>query len=96
MTCKDCINCDKCPTGLACSANPTCGMFKPKSRFVEVVRCKECKHSTVNEFHENKPLICCLTKMCGTVDPNWYCADGKWKQEKFEEAEKALKEREKE
>ena len=36
MTCKDCINCDKCPTGLACSANPTCGMFKPKSRFVEL------------------------------------------------------------
>ena len=36
MTCYDCINCDKCPTGLACSANPTCGMFKPKSRFVEL------------------------------------------------------------
>lgn len=36
MTCYECINCDKCPTGLACSANPTCVMFKPKSRFVEL------------------------------------------------------------
>lgn len=53
---------------------------------VEVVRCRNCKHSVINELHQNKPLICCLTKMCGTVDPNWYCADG----------EKALKEREKE
>ncbi len=49
---------------------------QPTADVVEVVRCKDCKHSIVNEFHQNKPLICCLTKMCGTVDPNWYCAGG--------------------
>lgn len=34
--CFDCINCEQCPTGLACSANPACTMFKDKSRFVEL------------------------------------------------------------
>ena len=34
--CFDCINCDQCPTGLACSANSACKMFKDKSRFVEL------------------------------------------------------------
>ena len=34
--CFDCINCDQCPTGLACSANSACKMFKDKYRFVEL------------------------------------------------------------
>ena len=34
--CFDCINYEQCPTGLACSANPACTMFKDKSRFVEL------------------------------------------------------------
>ena len=34
--CFDCINCDQCPTGLACSANSACKMFKDKSRFIEL------------------------------------------------------------
>lgn len=34
--CFDCINCEQCPTGLACSANSACTMFKDKSRFVEL------------------------------------------------------------
>lgn len=38
--CFDCINCDQCPTGLACSANSACKMFKDKSNFVELP-CKE-------------------------------------------------------
>lgn len=55
-----------------------CGivMEQPTADVVEVVRCKDCKHATVNYHSEKKPLICCLTKMCGTVNPNWYCADG--------------------
>ena len=42
---------------------------------VEVVRCKDCKHSTRSEVSPEK-IICCLTKMCGTVDPDYFCADG--------------------
>lgn len=43
---------------------------------IEIVRCRECRHAFINEYHEDKPLICGLTKMCGTTDPDWFCADG--------------------
>lgn len=42
---------------------------------VEVVRCKDCKHTTRSKVSPEK-IICCLTKMCGTVDPDYFCADG--------------------
>lgn len=42
---------------------------------VEVVRCKDCKHTTRSKVNPEK-IICCLTKMCGTVDPDYFCADG--------------------
>ena len=34
----------------------------------EIVRCKDCKHMIINKNHEDKPMICCLTMMCGTTD----------------------------
>ena len=43
---------------------------------MRVIKCKDCKHAIVNENHPDKPLICCLTKMCGTTAPDWFCADG--------------------
>lgn len=46
---------------------------------VEVVRCKDCKHAEINDNHPNKPLICFMTRMCGTTSPNWFCADGERK-----------------
>ena len=46
---------------------------------VEVVRCKDCKHAIINHNHIDKPLICCLTKMVGTTDPDWFCAAGERK-----------------
>lgn len=42
----------------------------------EIIRCEDCKHMIINKKHENKPMICCLTKMCGTTAPDWFCADG--------------------
>ena len=42
---------------------------------VEVVRCMDCKHTTRSKVSPEK-IICCLTKMCGTVDPDYFCADG--------------------
>lgn len=48
---------------------------------VSVVRCKDCKHSLINEYHPNKPLICVLTRKCGTTTGEWYCADGERKSE---------------
>lgn len=51
----------------------------PDADAVPVVRCGDCKHAIVNESHSEKPLICCLTKMCGTTKKDWFCADGKRK-----------------
>ena len=42
---------------------------------VEVVRCRDCKHTTRSKGSPEK-IICCLTKMCGTVAPDYFCADG--------------------
>ena len=47
----------------------------------DLVRCKDCKHAGINENHPKKPLLCYLTRMCGTVDPEWYCWQGERKGE---------------
>ena len=52
---------------------------QPTVDAVPVVRCKDCSHAIINENHPNKPLICCLTRMCGTTKPEWFCADGERK-----------------
>lgn len=54
--------------------------YAPTVDVVEVVRCKDCEHCIVNENHPDKPLICLMTKMCGTTHPEWYCAAGKKKE----------------
>ena len=41
----------------------------------EIIRCKDCIHMIINEKHQDKPMICCRTKMVGSTDPNWFCAD---------------------
>lgn len=51
-----------------------------KTDVVKVVRCKECQHCIVNKNHPDKPLICTMTKMCGTTSPEWHCAAGKRKE----------------
>ena len=48
----------------------------------EIIRCKDCKHMIINEKHEAKPMICCFTKMCGTTEPDWFCADGERRDDK--------------
>lgn len=45
----------------------------------KVVYCKNCKHAFLNTNQPDNPLICGLTKMCGTTDPDWFCADGEEK-----------------
>ena len=49
MTCKNCISYDKCSAlkiDFAYSANPNyiCKYFKNKNKYVEVVRCENCKY----------------------------------------------------
>lgn len=63
MTCKDCIHYDKCMDNLyrqfpnykgrEIITDSVCDFFKNKADFVEVVRCKDCKHLTV----DNSPTL---------------------------------------
>ena len=92
MNCKEmCVHSDVCPNAnydeygseeiLACD----CPHYKPKSRFEEVVRCKDCRHWGGTTFG----FVCrkfsgIETKICMGADH--FCSYG----------EKALKERENE
>ena len=94
-TCKDCVHYELCKDDVELhhdfydcleedGVEKHCEYFKPKSRFVEVVRCKECKHRV-------KPSkMCAHPKAVGwdAIEPedDDFCSYG----------EKALKEREKE
>ena len=58
-----------------------CGIMDSKGIIVnapsiDIVFCKECRHSFINENHPQKPRICGLTKMCGPTKDDWFCADG--------------------
>ena len=53
----------------------------PEAEWVEIIRCKECKHSFLHDNGERTSRICGLTRMCGTTSDNWYCADAERKEE---------------
>lgn len=94
MTCRDCVHYEVCAENDAMLGEKTidkikgvethCEMFKPKSRFVEVVRCKDCdlyeEDSEIEDFDG-----WCIGWQCET-DRTGFCIHGI----------NALKEREKE
>lgn len=53
--------------------------FAPAVDAVEVVRCKDCIHTTRSRVNPEK-IICCLTLMYGTTNPDFYCANGECKE----------------
>ena len=90
MTCKDCVNYEVCKEHDAMlgenkideivGVEKLCEYFKPKSRFVEVVRCKDCEW-----FHEADDELAQHCRLYGAmVGKDDFCSYG----------EKALKERE--
>ena len=96
-SCKDCVYYGVCAEQDAMLGENTideikgvekhCEYFKPKSRFVEVVRCKDCRHRTLTEEGEFNPEdIVCGYFMTDGMQANDFCSYG----------ENALKEREKE
>lgn len=51
---------------------------------IEVVRCRECKHSVLNDYpiHPNYKYFCEKTSSAYHIDyhsENWFCADGERK-----------------
>ena len=80
-SCKDCIHDELCDTLAVESGIPfvnpnTCEHFKNKADFVEVVRCKDCKHRRKNAHRSY-----CLPTfgLKEITDLNAFCSYGKRK-----------------
>lgn len=81
MTCKDCIHYEVCQYHITEETDMTideCGKFKNKSDFVEVVRCKDCKHYhsylTIGGFFRRE---CVFDEECVTlVHEMHFCSCG--------------------
>lgn len=94
MTCKDCIHCDVCNEHerpmltidnlyelmYQEGVEKSCKHFKNKADFVEVVRCKDCKHreARICDIAGNEILSCNYSGFA--VKPTHYCSYGKRKE----------------
>ena len=78
--CENCIHYEVCPLGLIVDgATGTCLAFKDKSKFVEVVMCKECRFwNNTKGFGENKSHICIRELMWNMPlkEPTDFCSKG--------------------
>ena len=85
--CEKCIHYDMCKAehdsldGTVLSFFPNnedCNFFKNKAEFVEVVRCKDCKHGLkTTEFRTDCSTYCrVLDKIMNDID---FCSDGEGK-----------------
>ena len=84
-SCNDCIHRELCNVHGYVDADE-CGVYKNKADFVEVVRCKDCKHRYFyDEFDRNRQKIYKCT-FCGIlhkgVDDNAFCSYGERKDAK--------------
>ena len=78
-TCKDCLHIDVCYMvehyGVDIEEDRQeydCHQFKPKENYVEVVRCKDCKHLGFKGLCYGV----CNKKMVGIVKPDDFCSYG--------------------
>lgn len=80
MTCKDCIHYEVCVFHTKGNENEKCMHFKNKADFVEVVRCKDCKHKGwMQEPCHGKTIdYCRLHEFC--VSANDFCSYGERKE----------------
>ena len=86
MTCKDCIHCEACEgtprfyddeyikdVTFSGDVRDLCPTFKNKADFVEVVRCRECKHC---EIWNNDWFFCKKTVNDAEVTADDFCSYG--------------------
>ena len=78
-TCKDCVHYAVCTFHITENENEKCMHFKNKADFVELVRCKDCKHYTNIDTYRNPPRLdfhwC--NKLGNITKENDYCSYGK-------------------
>lgn len=81
MTCKECIHYEVCQYHITEETNMTVAecshTFINKADFVEVVRCRECKHCeiVIDQFH-NDWYFCKKTRNNAEVKPDDFCSYG--------------------
>lgn len=81
-TCGDCIHADVCVRTLQKFRrdNPAyCKSFKGKDKYVEVVRCRDCKHYSFIPALDNAPRctkLCVLHSQAYGPKPDDYCSMG--------------------
>lgn len=75
MTCKDCVHEKVCKNAYLFKVTPpnVCSFFKNKADFVEVVRCRECKHC---EIWNNDWFFCKKTVNDAEVIADDFCSYG--------------------
>ncbi len=83
MTCYDCIHFDNCldnektryyGTNIACdNVEERCKFFKNKSNFIEIIKCKDCKHATEDIMIEG---VCYCHKIQQGMFLDGFCSYG--------------------
>lgn len=77
MTCKECVHYGICEYSTIVDRAIKCKDFICKVNYIEVVRCKDCKHAT---FYSCKNDACYNAIICeyrlGAGDENFFCSYG--------------------
>ncbi len=86
MTCNNCIHYEVCQYHITEETTMTveeCDNFKNKADFVEIVRCKKCKHgdvSIISRTIDGEETIACYCNVKGKItDIDGYCPGGERK-----------------
>lgn len=92
MTCKDCVHFEVCAYDNATTEySRLCAFVKPKADFVEVVRCKDCKHGrpidktkSPEKYYKDGCVVCECEDVVGDEPmiylPNHFCSYGERKE----------------
>lgn len=77
-TCKDCIHYSACYVALNSDAamprGKSCLLYKDKSQYEKVVRCKDCAYA-------NEEGTVCRYSVGKSTKPNRYCSEGECRDE---------------
>ena len=78
--CKECVHCEVCPVPHLKNTS-VCKQFKDRTKYVEVVRCKDCRQWSRNAGVADSPNGHCF---CHDIEINGYdfCSYGERRKEK--------------
>lgn len=82
-TCKDCVRHSHCVSDWhkLSRVEHICNNFKTNADFVEVVRCKDCRHYKQNPYSPDEDMMCMYWCDWLPTDPDDFCSCGERKDE---------------